>query len=296
MVAFPFLDDEHQERFEAARAIVQRGGVGAKFCGAKTRKGGACRQPPLANHTRCIRHAGPKAATEHRDRQWRDVQRGRMSWEDFALAEAKRAANRLRWRWKKDPWAPGRTIDLGEHEERFQIELGRPDERGRRIAPAVLDWLRWKFRRMQVDRHQDNEWADLLRHQYPDRVRATGRAPKMEADEWAGPEPEAAVWSSRTPSTTSKRGRLDRVRLRDPDNYQEIRAARRGNENPEAERLALARVAHENRVVVGPLIQKCTSEDEEIAFLRVLRTCVENPSDPKARANWIMAARTLSER
>ncbi|QDZ11829.1 hypothetical protein [Devosia ginsengisoli] len=294
-MVFPFQDINHQDRFEAGRSLVQRGGAAAAMCGAKTRNGGSCRQPPLKEHTRCLRHAGPKAATEHRDRQWRDVQRGRISWEDFALAELKRAANRLRWRWKKDPWAPGRTIDLGEHEDRFQIELGRPDERGQAIAPAVLDWLRWKFRRMQLDRRRDGEWADLLRHEYPDRVRAAGPAPKMEANEWAGPEPEAAVWASRVPSTTSKRGRLDRVRVRRPEDDREIRAVPR-KENPEAERVALARVAHENRVVVAPLIQKCTSEDEEIAFLRVLRACVENPNDQKARAKWIEAARTLSAR
>src|SRR5690606_12457668 len=134
---------------------------------------------------------------------WPAVQLGRMSWEDFARAEAKRAANRLRARWKKDPWAPGRTIDLGSYEERFQIELGRPDERGHVIAPAVLDWLRWKFRRLQVDRQRDNEWAAVLRFDYPDRGRAAGQAPGIEL---LPPEPGAAVWSAGPPATTSKRG------------------------------------------------------------------------------------------
>lgn len=112
---------------------------------------------------RCLRHAGPKAAAEHRDAQKRAFETGRISAEVWNRAEARRSANRLSRRWKKDQWVSGSTIDLGAHEGPLQEALGGVDSAG--LPPAVLDWLRWRYRRTQIDRQDDTGWHRALRHQ-----------------------------------------------------------------------------------------------------------------------------------
>ena len=135
----------------------------APICGARTRNGGACRQPPFKDgNGRCTRHGGPALARLHRERQIADVRAGRMSFTDWHRAEARRAANRLQYQWKRDPWLPGSTIALTAADEdalRADMQatgLGLPYLDA--MPPAVADWLRWRWRRLRVD--QDR--PDLL--------------------------------------------------------------------------------------------------------------------------------------
>src|SRR4051794_33000312 len=114
---FGFIDASHQAAFESARDQHRRGGGLAKCCGAKTRNGGSCMLPPLEGQTRCLRHAGPNGARRYRDRQLQELAAGHLDPAVFAKAERRRAVNRLKYLWKKNPWVPGATIDLGIHEK-----------------------------------------------------------------------------------------------------------------------------------------------------------------------------------
>lgn len=186
-----FLSDEHQEAFEAGRQMVRRGGGAARICGARTKGGAACQSAPLKGHWRCLRHAGPKAARELRNRQLRDLALGRLSVAAFAKLEARRATNQVRIRWRRDPWAEGATIDLGNHERAFRAAVGSLLHRA---PPAELDRARWKFRRFQLDSSNQRAWADVLQG-LPARIAAFPAAPLAPtassvglslAPEWAG--------------------------------------------------------------------------------------------------------------
>ena len=162
----------HSERFHAAAKLVQRGGPLAAVCGARTRTGSACTQEPLAGGVRCLRHGGPKAAAAHRERQLAGLRTGRVTPEVFARAEARRARNRLLDQWKRNPSLPGSTIDLWPDEDRFQDALDAYGVRSGTDLPAVLDWLRWRFRRCMIDRMDVDEWARAVRDGLPRRLAA----------------------------------------------------------------------------------------------------------------------------
>lgn len=162
-----FLSDEHQAAFKAGRELARRGGAAAKICGARTKHGAACQSAPLKGHWRCLRHAGPKAARELRDRQLRDLALGRLSVEAFAKLEARRAANQLRIRWRRDPWAEGATIDLGDQESAFQRATARVLWQA---PPAVADWLRWQFFRFRIRSDRPLLWQQAVDTKLPTRL------------------------------------------------------------------------------------------------------------------------------
>lgn len=208
MADHPFVDYEHQARFEEGRAEYRRGGPMAPLCGATSRVGGLCRHAPLEGHNRCLRHAGPKAARAHRQRQFEAMQAGKISYAEFAKAEAKRAANRLRDQWKKNPWISGSTVDLGEHEMPFQGDMQHWVGADRAIPPAVMDWLRWRYRRFQIDRSKNEDWATLLRDELPRRLRDAGAAPPG----WSEAAGEVPAWGLGDKQPSYKRTKVDATR------------------------------------------------------------------------------------
>ena len=164
------------EAFQDSAKMFQRGGPLAPTCNARTRNGGACANPPIKEGKgRCLSHCGPKAANAFRERQKRRFEAGQVTAEEWNRAEARRAANRLGDAWKKDPWISGRTIDLGENEEAFVEALGGIDMAA--LAPAVADWLRWKYQRLQIDTRNDPKWMDVRLNKLPARIESTGQRP-----------------------------------------------------------------------------------------------------------------------
>lgn len=151
-----FQSSDHARKFDAGRALVCRGGQLQAICGARTRSGAPCQSAPLKGHWRCLRHAGPKAARQLRDRQLRALALGKLSIAAFARLEARREANRLRRLWKRDPWVAGATVDLGGHEPAFAEAIG---PRLSAFPPALSDWLRWKYRRFQLDTRDEQRWS-----------------------------------------------------------------------------------------------------------------------------------------
>lgn len=150
-------------------------------CGARTRTGGLCALPALAGGRRCLRHAGPTAARAYRARQLKGLETGGVSPAEFARAEARRARNHLTDQWERNPARAGETIDLGANEGRFRDAASALGVSVDGLLPAVVDWLRWRFKRHQIDRQNGPAWVraatvGLIRQ----------RAKADQAMEWVG--------------------------------------------------------------------------------------------------------------
>jgi hypothetical protein len=299
----PFYSAAHEHAFRAGSDRVQRGGPDAPVCGARTRQGRPCQNTPIREGKgRCLRHAGPHAARAHRERQLQGLRTGRVSPEEWNRAEARRAANKLSRAWRKDPWVSGTTIDLGPHEDALRADLAA---RGvghdmRTLAPAVADWLRWKFRRYQIDRTDAARWEGLLRDDLPRRVKEAGPPPAgCQADALGACEAPAggAVW---TPDDNAGDARSKRQR---PDLHKvEPKVRGKGYGRPGRPRTqpadpdemeGLMKVYRQALDTVAPMIALCRTSGDQLALLRALRDFVQNPNDPGARDRWIEAAGRL---
>lgn len=164
-----FLSDLQRERFVSRRKTWAVGGPLARACGAKLRSGGACPQLALAGEVRCLRHGGPDVARRFRARQMIAFERGDITPEAWAAAEARRAQNQLVERWKKDPRLAGATISLGADEDAFQAAVAALGVRAEGLYPALADWLRWKWLRHQKDRPDSARWVRAVRDELPER-------------------------------------------------------------------------------------------------------------------------------
>jgi hypothetical protein len=260
-----------------------------------------CRQAPLKGHARCIRHCGPKAAREWRERQRQAFLAGRIASDVWLRAENRRAANRVRERWKKNPWHAGSTIDLGKHEDAFRVASGLASriEHGDPLPPAVLDWLRWRYRRLQIDRRRDSEWTRVLRDELPRKWQAAGPDPQsagqaIEQDaaspsfEWVVPE---------SFGNFSKRRQLDRAKgaggLRVTRN---LRGRGRPRKHPKVEDTAeMVRFFFEYRETLAPMFLRCTSAEEQDAVVAALRNLIANPGNIAAHKRWLRVVSALDQ-
>jgi len=283
-----FGSEEHEAQFRIGRHEHNRGGAARRVCGAMTRGGAPCRQPPLSGHGRCLRHAGPKAARELRRRQIADLSAGRMRPEEFERHELRRAANRLRDQWKRDPWTQGQTLDLAEHEERFRTVSGlaRLDTP---VPPAVLDWLRWRYRRLQIDSRRDEVWAGVVFEEFPRRVRAAGPPPPTFDPSQLGAS--QSLWRAEVPPVGSRRNRADGPRVVAGGPVPVERAS-----EEEHDPSALAIVAYEQRDVLAPLLELCGSALEQKAVVGALKTYLDRPGDPAAMRRWLDTVSALRSR
>lgn len=172
----------HSENFQSAAKLYRRGGPQAACCGARLRNGASCPNPPIPEGKgRCLSHTGPHAARAFRERQKRRFESGGISAEEWNRAEARRAANRLGDKWKNNPWVLGSTIDLAEHELAFRNALGGIEVQN--LAPAVADWLRWRFRRTQIDSCNETAWVKALTIDLPVRNAKAGEPPIGTSDQ-----------------------------------------------------------------------------------------------------------------
>jgi hypothetical protein len=165
-----FTSTTQRDRFHAAGALYVRGGPLARTCGAKLRTGATCTQLALAGEARCSRHGGPDAARRYRDRQFTGLQTGRVTPDEWARAEARRARNALAYAWTKNPSLPGATIDLGPQEAAFRAATASLGVDVTGLYPAVADWLRWQWLRYQKDRHNWQAWERVVKVELPRRV------------------------------------------------------------------------------------------------------------------------------
>lgn len=288
-----FYSPEHRQAFiQAARPHRAVSGSLARVCGARTRSGKPCPQAPLAGEKRCHRHGGPDQARRHRERQLQDLAAGRLSPAEWAAAERRRARNRLTVAWRRDPWTPGRTIDLGDAEADLRADLATrvPQIDLDGLAPRVADWLRWRWQRGRIDRQDMAGWIKALGTDLPQRVAAAG--PRPAGGESVGNASLALayspVWNSNAPQGggPSRRGRPDRPKAPPLERgLDRISAAR--TRTPDAdEGEELAAVWHAHRAILGPLLGTCADEGQRLHVLRALRDFLANPQDRAAVALW----------
>jgi hypothetical protein len=180
-----FKSDLQRARFFEAQALYRRGGPLAPACGARTKTGVTCTQVPLDGEARCLRHGGPGAARRHRQRQLAGLQTGRVSPDEWARAEARRARNAVTYAWKRDPRLPGRTIDLGPGEDAFRADAQAQGVDADALFPALADWLRWSWRRYIKDRPDDARWEKVVRQELP-RCQAAADEAVVRRDLWPG--------------------------------------------------------------------------------------------------------------
>lgn len=303
---YSFFDDEHERAFEIGRARVKRGAPAAPICGARTRQGGLCKNIPIREGKgRCLRHAGPHAARAHRERQLKGLETGRVSPEEWCRSEARRAANRLSRAWRKNPWLPGTTIDLQEHEDRLQADLiarGVPYDL-RSLAPAVADWLRWRFRRFQIDRTDVARWERVLSHDLPLRVRSAGAPPDSHQVETQDPVVAPAKGYLWTPgdnaaTASSKRQQPDRAKAPLKTRGKGYRRpGRPRTQTADVDEMAdLMAVYRDCRETVAPMLERCRTSGDQVALLRALRDVVRHPADCAAQNRWVETVGRFSPR
>ena len=299
---FGFLSEDHKQAFQQAARRTQRGGPEAPNCGARTRNGGLCRNTPTFSGKRCLRHAGPHHATLYREKQLRDFAVGKLSFAKWRKAEAKRAVNRLRERWKKSPWHPGSTINLGEHELLFQEEMRAHGVVLDQMPPATADWLRWKYRRHQLDRDNDVAWKEVLHHEFKDRLEKAGPCPLntsgslvAEMVDVVGP-----VWAAEKPNHFSKRNSPDLLHPSPANKGRDSAIAVFEAEEPampdpddEQAMQRLAQVNYENCGTLNSLYAKCPHEADKMKVLLALRDAIDQPDNKTAQQRWFQIVAAL---
>ena len=303
--------EEHEAAFAAARALFGRGGPNAPICGARNRKGSICRQVPIKEgQGRCLSHAGPAAARAFRERQRRAFMAGKISADDWRAAEAKRAANSLRWAWKRNPWVDGATIDLGASEGALRAALGGKGLCPEGLPPAVLDWLRWRFQRVQIDRVNDGAWLRVLHDELPRRIERAGPRPDASAEAPAPGsggrlrkdgkpdgrsrgalplEADAKAWQMGAAAVSAGRRKSDKPKA--PKVIRGKGYARPGRPRTQpasdAEAAALGAIYRENYAAVAPIVAACRTEADKLAALRVLRDYLAEPNAPGRAQRWM---------
>lgn len=295
-----FQNEAHEVLFRERARLTARGAVSAPICGARTRTGGACQNPPIREGKgRCLNHAGPKAANQRHERLWRAFQTGSLSAAEWHRHEAKRAANRLHDRWKNDPWLPGRTIDLGPAEGDMTDALRDFGVDVAGLAPAVADWLRWRYRRTQIDRTDAAAWARAVRTELPKRVAQVGVRPFACESVTEGPQggPQRPAWQM----GPARDGRPSKRAVPDlPKAPKVIRGkgyGRRGRPRTQhagdGELAGLMALYRQNHTTVGPMMDRCADDGDKLALLRALRDYLADPNEPRAQERWLSMVRVL---
>lgn len=278
------------ERFFEAAKPYRRGAATAPICGARLRTGAACPNPPIREGKgRCLSHCGPYAARAFRERQKRRFEAGSISAAEWNRAEARRAANRLGDKWKKDPWVPGSTIDLAEHEAAFRAALGGLDVDG--LAPAVADWLRWRYRRTQIDTKNDKAWMKARTQDLPARIEKAGERPGEGRQKPARPGAAPRVWTAAEAASgsSSRRSEPDRPKAPKVDRKKGHARPGRPRTRPveEDEFEALMNVYRENAAILEPIMAQALGEAKQFAVLRTLRDYLASPGDVGACQRWL---------
>lgn len=287
---FGFIDDEHRTSFNRARLPYQFGAPGRAMCGARTRGGNTCKSAPLAGHHRCLKHAGPKAARAYRDAQLKDLAAGRLHASSFAEAERKRAANRLRWLWKKhSPWVLGSTIDLGAYEDRFRVAVAEMGHQVESLPPAVSDWARWRYRRLMIDRARPTAWAELR----GELMRRVDEAGEPEDGLRGVAVPVAAITIPEQVPAFSRRRLVDIVRPVVGSQECVSKTRSRFDELPELGADEAALILFRHRAELAPALAKCQCGDQRIRVAAAYKLLLDEPDSRAAHKVWLNVIRSL---
>ncbi|PWG17949.1 hypothetical protein DFK10_04380 [Salibaculum griseiflavum] len=200
---------------------------------------------------------------------------------------------------------PGTTIDLQEHEESLRADLiarGVPDDL-RGLAPAIADWLRWRFRRLQVDRTDVARWERVLSHDLPLRVKNAGPPPashKLEMEVPGGGPAGGCLWTPGDHAGTafSKRQQPDRPKAPPKARGKGyLRPGRPRTRTADVDEMAdLMAVYRSCRETVAPMMERCRTSGDQVALLRALRDVVRQPADRAAQGRWLEVVGRFSPR
>lgn len=223
---------------------------------------------------------------------------GKLSSVEWQLAEARRAANRLHDRWKKEPWAPGRTIDLGPHEPCFIDECCKGAVSVSALPASVQDWLRWRFRRLRLDRRDEGGWLRVLRRDLPERLkRIPARPLEAAACDLSGETSLSPCTSEASvPSARSKRHQPDKPKFapKPRARKQMFRGRpRKATSLADADAQELALLQFRHRDLLAPLTERCTTEADRHNLLIALQAYARSPDDAGAGAKWRSMVRAL---
>ncbi|WP_109312795.1 hypothetical protein [Ruegeria sp. AU67] len=222
-------------------------------------------------------------------RQKRRFETGSVSAEEWNRAEARRAANRLGDQWKKNPWLPGSTIDLGEHEYAFRDALGDLD--AATLPPAAVDWLRWRYRRTQIDRQDGAAWHKALAQDMPRRVADAGPRPSDAGGRDSKPDTKPRTWhvDASERGSASKRTLPDKPKAPKARRGKGFGRAGRPRTQPasEDELAVLAQVYRENAGLLEPIMAGITDQAKQLAVLRTLRDYLARPTDAEVCKRWL---------
>lgn len=294
-----FQSEYHREKFFSRCDLRRFGGRDAEVCGANTKTGKTCENVPVkGGNGRCLLHCGPKLAHVVRDRQLADLKAGKITMAEWQALEGRRIRNRLQNTWKKSPWFPGQTINLGDHEITFRAHCAELAVRPEYLAPAVLDWMRWRFRRLQIDRRDDVKWSHTVRVELPARAQRAGPMPGGWIPRADFALCEEAMHRVDSTEASSKRQRPDHI-VRETKNTVQRRL--RPGRPPSAKRVLsdieeLAGIFYEHRATLGPLFAKCRSPNEQRDLLTALREFKERPEDRAAQSRWFDLVNGLTSR
>jgi len=235
---------------------------------------------PIEGHKRCLKHAGPHAARRFRETQIEALGRGELSWDAFQAHEWRRAANKLQRLWKTSPWIPGETIDLGGHEDRFVADLRLGGFGVDMLAPAVVDKVRWRWRRFRLDRDDLGGWRAFLTTELPDRIRKAGPRPvDVPGDAETAVAALFRVEEKLPPGSKRRRPSTPRAPKKAPTRPKRSSA-------PDIDDEALARVLVEH----GGMIRRLVGDDADARTTRRLAALLHQlltlPDDPGAGEQW----------
>jgi hypothetical protein len=126
---------------------------------------------------RCRHHIGGADAKRFRQLKQKRFEQGKLTPQQMRNYAARRARNRLNAIWRRDPWVPGQTIDLGEHEADFRLELAYSGCDISELAPALADKARWKWRRFRLDGQSADKWHEFVSRDLPQQITKAGPRP-----------------------------------------------------------------------------------------------------------------------
>ena len=205
--------------------------------------------------------------------------------------ERRRAANRLRDAWKKDPWLHGATLDLGEHEPLFRDEVAVLGHDVDRMPPGVVDTARWRFRRAMVDRSRGADWRTFVHEVLPVLLRKAG-AP---SDGW---EPVAEGDVGAPPAFVVPALKIQGTKRQIPDAPRAAPAPRETKIQivkppSDTEAVALSALVLEHREWLVPLLARLENDSQRTRLLRAFRDRLANGNDGRAVLAWGAVLRDL---
>jgi hypothetical protein len=176
----------------------------------------------------------------------------------------------------------------------FLEALGGVDVAG--LAPAVADWLRWRYQRLQIDTRNDVAWMEVRLTKLPARQERAGERLLVAAEAESSDTASHAIWRPKNApnAAPSRRSFADRPRATKPVPIRNKACVGRPQSRPvdTDEQEALLELYRDHADVLRPIMQMTKGEAAQWAVLRTLRGYLDAPQDSGAHQRWIAFVQT----